>query len=125
MSKYNYVGCPDTDNPVPLKQPFLALDFTPNPTENRWLVDIEGRLELYLNGGRRKEGSGVDRVADATPLLKALCRTLKEQGFPVYRVGVFSGTPVISSHVLRHGVFFVRMQTMSGEHGKDPTWMDE
>jgi len=104
------VGVLMSNNPSPFKQPFLVLSLSPDRSRE-WHVDVNGKIGLYLQP-RKIDGTRVevtDRVKDATELLKNMCRTLKEQGYPVYHVFTYNGSAG-PSHILRNGVLFRRMK---------------
>ena len=124
MNKQDDIGDLNPNGPLPFRQPLLVFGLTPDPSVHEWYVEVDGQIELYLKGGYREEGSEIDRKADATPLLKALARKLKQQGVSIHHVVVYKGSGG-PSHVLRGGIFFSRMKRGVSFEETTPTWMDK
>ena len=98
----------DEGNPVPFKQPFLILRFADDDSGS-WEIDVDGKIDLYLNGERADCFNHTDLAHDATELLNTMIQELRERGREVVFVGRYRGSAG-PSHVLRHGAFFERMK---------------
>src|SRR3989338_11102279 len=114
----------ESDNPSPFKQPFLVLHLSPKQDCNEWTIDVDGKIDLYLNNFKNITGSGTDRSKDATQLMKEVARQLKARGVLVYRISMYKGSGG-PSHILRNGGVFQRIGFTGKDGGELPTWMDE
>lgn len=100
----------DSDNPSPFKQPFLFIRFGPNEYNGRgygWYVDVDGKIGLYLKDPKTT-GSEVNRMSDATDLMKDIVSQLAKQGKVVSSIGTYKGSAG-PTHILRNGALFRRV----------------
>ncbi len=103
----------DRNNPGPFRYPLLSLLFKDGGTRNslRWLIDVDGRIDLYLQGFdtlHRGDEEGEDLTKYATSLLQELLEKVKAAGYDIKAVQTYTGS-FGASHILRNGALFRRL----------------
>lgn len=114
----------DHNNPSPFKQPFLVLHFKGDSSATEWLVDVDGKIDLYIkdythikqlwknldDNDPRKGGFIVawNWQSQATPFFQEIIAELVKFDAIVNRVHIYEGSAG-PSHILRNGAFFRRV----------------
>lgn len=101
----------DPENPCPFVQPFLFISFRNESLREPWSLDVDGKIEKYIDGETAIEAREHNYLAQATPLLQAIIGEFLLHGWEIVRVGVDKESTG-PTHVLRNGAIFKRIDLM-------------